>query len=87
MKQRVVEPMNRLTVDSIFQAKLAGAESPLELCDADGHTLGYFHPVTARPRVGNEVTGSPYSTEELDILRQQEGGRSLSEIWKDLETS
>lgn len=76
--------MTRITVNPDTQtqrARLKGVAHPIEICDADGQTLGYFHPAPAI-RLADL---SPHSDEELAELRKQKTGRPLADILRDLE--
>jgi len=72
--------MNRITVDDSLKSRLHGAVEPVEVCDADGQMLGHFVPIAAFGR----PDGCPYSTDELTRMRDEDGGRSLADIWKSL---
>lgn len=53
-----------------------------ELCDDNGHTVGYFVPVSgAKP----EETVVPFSEEELRRAEEEPGGRPLAAILTELE--
>jgi len=72
--------MNRITVNDAFITQLGGIAQPVEVCDAEGHTLGHFVPIVAL----STSEDSPYSADELSRMHGEEGGRLLSEIWKSL---
>jgi hypothetical protein len=79
--------MTRVVVDMETWAKLSNPKELLEVCDHSGRTLVYSQPLF---RVGSVEGGkiqSPYSIEELQELRKQSGGRSLTEILADLPVS
>ena len=69
--------MNRITVDDALKSRLDGVVEPVEVCDSEGCTLGHFVPIAA---LGGP-DGCPYSTDELNRMRGEDGGRSLAEIW------
>jgi hypothetical protein len=71
--------MNRITVDSSMKSRLDGLVTPVEVVDETGRTLGHFVPSAAIPS-----DDCPYSIEDLERMRREQGGRSLSEIWKSL---
>jgi len=73
--------MNRITVSDTFITQVGGVAQPVELCDAEGHTLGHFVPTSALGKSDD----CPYSVDELNRMRSEEGGRGLSEIWDSLE--
>ena len=70
--------MTRLIVDAAMRDKLRNTTTVLEVCDEAGQTLGHFHPAPPAKR------RSPFSDEEIERFRQEQGGRSLAEILKDL---
>jgi hypothetical protein len=72
--------MNRITVDDVLKSRLDGAVEPVEVCDLDGQMLGHFVPIAAL----ESRDGCPYSTDELNRMHAEDGGRSLAEIWKSL---
>ena len=79
--------MNKVTLDEALKAKLNGLNEELEICDADGRTVGHFLP----PDLYREMlyawaeSQSGITKEELDRRRSQRGrGRRLADIWKDL---
>ena len=71
--------MTRLIADIALSARLRVATEALEICDEKGNILGYYQP-TATVR-------SPYSREELERRRKEEGGFTLEEILSQLPTS
>jgi hypothetical protein len=76
--------MTKLVLDPSFAGQLAGFTAPVELCDPDGRPLGQFVPVATARFAAQSQDGCPYSTEELERMRQETGGRSLREIWSSL---
>lgn len=72
--------MNRITVDDALKSCLDGVVGSVEACDADGHVIGYFVPVAALGTPG----GCPFSSDELNRMRGEDGGQPLAEIWKSL---
>jgi hypothetical protein len=72
--------MNRITVDSSLTSKLDALDAPVEVVDETGRTLGHFVPTTAAVRADD----CPFSVDELQRMRAENGGRSLEEIWKSL---
>ena len=76
--------MSKITLDAELRAKLNGLDQPLELCDADGQTLGHFLPAAEyRKLIYAAVNAScRLSEEEMDRRRNEGGGLSLSEFWK-----
>ena len=76
--------MMRLCIDAAFEAQLAQADGPLELCDQSGRTIGFFQPT---PPPGTLKELSPFSDEEIEERSKQSSGRPLSEILSDLENA
>ena len=76
--------MNKIILDSNWQAKLNGFEGPLELCDEAGKTLGHFLPEAIYRRFLQVWANSQVSDAEITELRKQSGGRGLAEIWQSL---
>jgi len=76
--------MTKITVDNATLEKLHNLDTRLELCDASGKTLGFFHPAAdSRARVSR--TGpSPYSNEELQERRKQRTGDTLDNVLRRL---
>ncbi|MDY0167368.1 MAG: hypothetical protein RBS80_12540 [Thermoguttaceae bacterium] len=71
--------MNHITVDLPLTMRLHGLVEPVELVDETGRRLGHFVPA-----VSVDAAECPYSSEELEAMRREDGGRSFSEIWKSL---
>lgn len=76
--------MTKLFVDAGFGAKLNGIIGPVEVCDASGRTLGYFHPSAEGAQLSSRSSKSPFSEEEIERRCQEPGGRELKEILADL---
>jgi len=78
--------MSKITLDAELRAKLNGLNQPLELCDADGHTLGHFLPADAYRKLlyAAAEAACPHSQAELERRRKEGGGTSLSEFCKGL---
>jgi hypothetical protein len=73
--------MNRIIVHDPLKTQLDGLDEPVEVVDETGRRLGHFVPAPA-------VMASddcPYSSDELERMRGEEGGRPLPEVWKSLE--
>ena len=71
--------MNQITIDNPLTRRLHGLVEPVELIDERGRRVGHFVP--AVPVNADEC---PYSSEELEALRGEGGGRPLTEIWNSL---
>jgi hypothetical protein len=79
MARSEVPQMNQVTIDSPLTMQLHGLREPVELVDGSGQRLGHFVPTLP---VGAD--DCPYSSEELELMRRENGGRALPEIWKSL---
>jgi hypothetical protein len=72
--------MNRITVGQALTTQLEDLVVPVEVVDETGRPLGHFV-----PRLATVASDDcPYSTEELDDMRAEQGGRPLSQIWRSL---
>ena len=72
--------MSRIKVPAEGSSEFVKSEGVSEICDENGKTLGYFIPTTCglgKPPADLEI---PYSTEEVEALRQHRSGRTLEEI-------
>ena len=75
--------MPGLTLDAASSERLRTVREPIELFDHQGFPLGTFTPLGKKgPIRGLEI---PYTDEEISRLKDQRGGRVLSEILADLE--
>jgi hypothetical protein len=74
--------MTKIIIDAATRANLHNLDTVLQVCDEDGHTLGYFHPLPE----GTPVR-SPISDEEIERRRQQRTGKPLAEILERLKQS
>jgi hypothetical protein len=72
--------MNRIMIEDPLKGQFAALIEPVEIVDQTGRSLGHFVPTHAM-LASDEC---PYSAEELERMRSEEGGRPLSEIWKSL---
>ena len=77
--------MTKFVVDAALGAKLTGVGEAVEVCDASGRTLGYFHPLAPLPGSTSAPIRSPLSDEEIERRRQDRRGRPLRETLADLE--
>jgi hypothetical protein len=71
--------MNQITIDDPLTIRLHGLIEPVELVDSNGRCVGHFVPAGL---VNDDEC--PYSAEELEAMRSEQGGRPLTEIWKSL---
>jgi hypothetical protein len=72
--------MTKVTVDEATRAKLHNLDSLLEICDASGKTLGFFHPVIDAGIRESRSGRSPYSHEEMQERRKQRTGDTLDKV-------
>ncbi len=75
--------MTKVTIDHTMRDKLRNLSEPVELCDEEGRVLGYFTPVVDQSMY--EGVDSPISEEELQRRLNEDGGRPLADILRDLE--
>ncbi len=68
--------MTRVIADTGLSAKVRAAGDMLEVCDESGRVIGYYQPAL--------TTRSPFSREELERRRREEGGSTLEEIMGEL---
>ena len=76
--------MSKITLDPSLKFKLNGLNEPLELCDEGGATLGHFLPENTYREYLYAWLKSQVSDEEIETLRQEQGGRTLDQIKKSL---
>lgn len=76
--------MNKVTLDGAGRLQLDDLDGEVEICDQTGRTVGYYLPVGLRDELLYAWAKSQVSEEELELARQQPGGRSLKEILVDL---
>jgi hypothetical protein len=78
--------MSKVVLDNHLRAKLNGLNSPVEICDETGQTVGHFLPSALYNKFAyaSLATECPYSAQELERMHQETGGRALSDLWKEL---
>ena len=78
--------MSKITLDATLRAKLNGLNETLEVCDERGDTVGHFLPAGVYRRMLYQIAEAqcPHTPDQLKVLREETGGRTLAEIWKDL---
>ncbi len=74
--------MNKIILDGDALEKFGGLKDGGEVCDSTGRTIGFFTPVGCSDESRPD---SPRSTEELLRRADEGGGRTLPEIFADLE--
>jgi hypothetical protein len=72
--------MSVVVVDEPLQHELELLTAPVELRDRQGRLLGRFSPVLSGRQVRRASDNCPYSDDELDAMRNETGGRTLTEI-------
>jgi hypothetical protein len=73
-----------MVLDSETAARFRNVSERVELCDASGQTLGYFHPANGRDGLADLDRQGPFTREQLEQFRNEPGGEPLSEILKRL---
>jgi hypothetical protein len=76
--------MTRIVIDEKLRTLLGSLAEPIELCDSAGQTIGHFLPEEAFKQMALAWANASVTDEELNQRRQEPGGRTLAEIWKDL---
>jgi hypothetical protein len=76
--------MSKVILDDVLRSKLNGFTDELELCDEAGQTVGHFVPADMYKEMLYAWLNAQITDEEIEQLRQQNGGRPLAEIWKSL---
>lgn len=76
--------MSKVVLDPELKARLNGLNEQLEICDADGRTLGRFLPEEAYHKLvyAAAEAACPHDKEELERRRRETGGMTLAEFWK-----
>jgi hypothetical protein len=72
--------MNRIVVDTSIRSRLDNLDSPLELCDEIGVTLGYFVPAAERRGELYQWARTAFSDEAIDQSRREPGGSTTEEV-------
>lgn len=72
--------MVKVTLDAALLTHLNQVDTALEICDAAGRTVGYFHPAVRLPLVEGPSARSPFSDEELQTRREQRAARPLADL-------
>jgi hypothetical protein len=77
--------MSKLILDETLRSKLNGLNEEIELCDESGRTLGHVLPAAIYQKLlYASFEEPPFTSEEVERRRHEQGGRSLAEIWKRL---
>jgi hypothetical protein len=75
--------MSKVTLDKATLAKLMSNGGQVEVYDESGNVVGYFR--TRADKELYEKLEIPFTEEELRRAEEEPGGRTLAEIWADLE--
>jgi hypothetical protein len=78
--------MNRLVIGDPLGAQLR-AQDHVELCDQSGATIGLFLSEEAYEQLLCALSKTRISDEEIERRRQEQGGKTLAEIWERLDRS
>jgi hypothetical protein len=77
--------MQKVILDQELRSRLNGLTENIELCDESGKTIAHV----VVPEVYRELMHAWVDThitpEEIERRRQEPRGRTLAEIWKDLQ--
>lgn len=76
--------MTKVVLDAQLREKLNGLDKQLEVCDETGRTVGHFLPTEIYHEMLSRWAESAFSPEDLELAREQTGGRTLAEIWQRL---
>ena len=74
--------MNKVILDPSLRAKLHGLREHLEVCDENGHTLGFFLPPTLHDKLLYAWAKSQITDEEIAQARREiktEGGLTTTQ--------
>lgn len=73
--------MERVLLTAGLEADFHSFKCPLEVCDPQGKPVGLFLPFDAYKTLLANLE-IPYSEEKLARRRQEQGGVSLQEFWR-----
>jgi hypothetical protein len=71
--------MSSITLDPLTTQQLLQSAQPVEVLDFSGSVIGHFVPKS------KAYLEPPATKEELERRCNEPGGRSLQEIWRDLQ--
>ena len=72
--------MTKVTLDKTLRVQLPNLDTPLELCDESGRTVGFLLSVADYQRLIYEWAKAKYPAEELERRRQDPGERTTGEV-------
>lgn len=70
----------KVEFDSTLLRQLDAQTQELEMCDANGRTVGYFLPPPLRDRLLYAWAKAQFTDEELEIARNQTGALTTEEL-------
>lgn len=73
--------MGKVVLTPALEAEFQGFQNPMEVCNSQGKAVGLFLPLGSYKKLLAKLE-IPYSKEELERRRQEEGGSSLQEFWQ-----
>jgi hypothetical protein len=76
--------MAPIQLDPTLLQQLAGAQTPVPLCDSGGKVVGHYLPEDEYLKMLYATVECPLSEEEIARRRAETGGYTLKEIWKEL---
>jgi hypothetical protein len=76
--------MSKIVLDDDLKAKLNGLNKTMEVEDGSGRLVGQFVPQEEYLKLIYAWAKAEVSDEELNRVRKETGGRTLSEIWSRL---
>jgi hypothetical protein len=79
--------MGKITLNPDLRSKLNGLTETLEVCDESGTPIGMFLPLGEYKKLLRREVAVPFTEEQIRRLRNQQGGRPLAEIMKELQQS
>ncbi|MCI0684244.1 MAG: hypothetical protein L0Y71_19210 [Gemmataceae bacterium] len=77
--------MSTIILDADLRAKLNGLSERIDVRDEAGDIVGHFLPTEEYYRLLCKTIEIPYTKEEIARRRAEKGGRTLAEIWKELD--
>ncbi len=78
--------MEKVILTSAVEADFYHFQNPLEVCNAQGKSVGLFLPLGSYKKLLANLE-IPYSKEELERRRQATDGVTLQEFWQTISQS
>lgn len=76
--------MTKMLLDSSLRDKLNSFHEEVELCDETGKTVGHFLPAATYRDLLMGLSESVFDPQDVALGRTQKGGKTLLEIWQQL---